>query len=112
MMTFEEKIAHLSEASVQYGISMIEAATTVWETLRALGEATAYLCISVAKIIKKYNLPPDETLKELAIGREGHLLNYAKKGRTRKKYRNRLIKRYYNKIQIEEQTDEKSGTNY
>lgn len=57
---------------------------------------------SVADIIPKYKLPPDETLRELSIGREGHLLLYAKKGRTRKKYRNRLIKRYYNKMQIEE----------
>ena len=111
MILYKEDIVRLSEAAAKAGISLAEAAAALAEAFGHIGAAVAVF-ISVADIIVKHRLPPDETLRELAIGREGHLMNNAKKYRTRKKYRNRLIKRYYNKKQTEEHTNENDTTNY
>ena len=45
-----------------------------------------------------YKKTADEALKKVATGKEWHLTKNAKKHRTRKKYKNRLIKRYHQKI--------------
>lgn len=39
--------------------------------------------------------PTDEMLESVATGKELHFMRHSKKHRVRKKYRNRLTKRYY-----------------
>ena len=72
----------LSAAAAKVGISMREAIET-FETF----------CGFIAKAASQ--VATDEALRKVATGKEWHLMKNAKKHRTRKKYTNRLIKRYY-----------------
>lgn len=92
-----ESLKRLSENITAAGMSLFEAAEAIRKGFEALFSATVENALAELVINIKY--PPDETLRPLATAREWHLMNNAKKYRTRKKYRNRLIKRYYNETQ-------------
>ena len=81
----------LRAAAVEAGMSLREAGEAIKKAFEAL------LASDVENAIAEI----DEDLKTLATAREWHLMKNAKKYRTRHKYRNRLIKRYYNDTQTE-----------
>jgi hypothetical protein len=87
----------LSEAAAAAGKSLREAGEAIMKAFEAL--LSAEIEDAIAELICKY--PPDEALREMATAREWHLMNNAKKYRTRKKYKNRLIERYINDTQTE-----------
>ena len=103
MLLKTEDFKRISEAAAKAGVSLQEAIKAFSEAFWHLFKAATEIA-SVADIIEKHKQPPDETLRAVASGREWYLMNNAKKYRTRKKYRNRLIKRYNNETQTERST--------
>lgn len=47
----------------------------------------------IVRLARQFGIGMDEQMKAVATPKEWHLLNNAKKARTRKKYRNRLLRR-------------------
>ena len=105
MMSKEVK-KRLNEAAEKVASTARDAAVALG---RAASAFVAFACSAAeaAKIIKdekflaQFTLPTDEMLKSVATGKEWHLMRHAKKRRVRKKYRNRLTKRYYKERQTE-----------
>lgn len=97
MFLENDAFKRLSESAAAAGQSLREAA----EAIRAAFEAllSAELMDAIAEIVVSIIYPSDEELRTVATDREWHLMNNAKKYRTRKKYRNRLIKRYIKETQ-------------
>lgn len=100
----EEQAQQLSEVASKAGIKSEELEDFITDNLprfmRAVAEAFKVVAEAVAKtannlvrLARAHGIVTDDQLKEVATGKEWHLMNHAKKARTRKKYRNRLIKR-------------------
>jgi len=104
MIFSQEDERRLSEAAAKAVTSIAEAVEGIASAAKACG---VYVCEMVSAFssfwdqIKKCIQPTDEELREVATGKENHLMMNAKKGRTRKKYRNRLTKRYHDKTSTE-----------
>ena len=90
MLPGNDDFKRMSEVAVKCGVSLQEAAAALRASVEAL------LAEVFGKALAEFvmNNPTDEALRIVATAREWHLMNNAKKYRTRKKYRNRLIKRY------------------
>ena len=86
-----------SESVVASGISLREAAEAIRASVTELLEEVFGKMIT--DLFVSVEFPTDEKLRAVATAREWHLMNNAKKYRTRKKYKNRLIKRYINETQ-------------
>lgn len=100
----EEQAQQLAEAAAKAGMTYEEAVAFVNERLPAVIEAfTAAISVftnalkgaadGIARLARQFDIGMDEQMKAVATPKEWHLMNHAKKARTRKKYRNRLIKR-------------------
>lgn len=87
MILSKDDAMRLSEAITKAGISMSEA-------IQAFMEAAGYIIKAASAIVQ----PTNEALREVATGKEYYLMKSAKKHRTRKKYRNRLTKRYFKEL--------------
>lgn len=82
--TFPEALADLAAA--------IRRISDAWRNLAAiLAEALKPAIRSAAQLIDGWR---DAHLRAVATGREWHLMQHARKARTRKKYRNRLLRRW------------------
>ena len=88
MILKQEDIDRVNEAFAKVAMSLREAVEVFMDSFSKYA-ADLYSII----------FPTDEQLRVLATAREWHLMNNAKKYRTRNKYRNRLIKRYLNETQ-------------
>lgn len=99
----ERAMRRLSESTAQAGASMYEAIEAFKKFCGHLTKAVAEIA-SVTDIIERHRQPTDEELRDVATGKEWHYMKNAKKHRTRKKYRNRLIKRYHEEIPTERRT--------
>lgn len=93
----QEDVMRLSTAGAEIGQNAKEA-SKAFSMFCCCVAKMALSILGVADIAVRYSQPTDEALKEVATGKEWHLLKYAKKHRTRKKYKNRLIKRYQKSI--------------
>ena len=87
----------MSEATTEAGMSLLEAAEAIRASIEAL--FTAELEKALAELVIKIERPSAEELWPVATAREWHLMNNAKKYRVRKKYSDRVMKRYYNETQ-------------
>ena len=87
----------LREAAAAAGKSLREAGVAIMKAFEAL--LSAEIENAIAELVVSSIFPTDEELRTMATAREWHLMNNAKKSRTRKKYKNRLIKRYINDTQ-------------
>ena len=47
----------------------------------------------IVRLARRFGIGMEEQMKSVATTKEWHLMNHAKKARTRKKYRDRLIRR-------------------
>lgn len=99
----EEQAQQLAETAAKAGLSTEEAVAVLNEKLPALINAiTAAIPAIVdamrnaiekfAEMAKQIDID-EKILKPVATPKEWNMMNHAKKSRTRKKYRNRLIKR-------------------
>lgn len=93
----QEDVLRLSTAVTEVGQNAKEASKAFSMFCGYIAKA-ALAILGVADIAERYSQPTDEALKKVATGKEWHLTKNAKKHRTRKKYKNRLIKRYRQKI--------------
>ena len=93
----QEDVMRLSAAATEVGKNAIEASKAFSMFCGCVAKA-AISILGVADIVERYSQPTDEALKKVATDKEWHLMKNAKKHRTRKKYKNRLIKRYHQKI--------------
>lgn len=90
----EEQMKQLGEAASKAGVSVQEAVNAFTEKIPAIVSAFADMLPTLVDITVNAAQTIIETAqKEVATPKEWHLMNHAKKARTRKKYRNRLIKR-------------------
>ena len=100
----EEQIQQVAEAAAKAGMSIEEAVTAINEKLPALiaaftaaipqiVEAVAETAANIIELANEYGIGLEARMKEVATPKEWHLMNHAKKARTRKKYRNRLLRR-------------------
>ena len=90
----EEQMKQLGEAASKAGMSMQEAINAFAEKIPAIISAFVEAIPTIVDITVNAAQTIIETaLKEVATPKEWHLMNHAKKARTRKKYRNRLIRR-------------------
>lgn len=99
----EEQAQQLAEAAAKAGITAEEAVAVFTEKLPAIINAITAAIPAIVDAIRetvesiirlaKWIQIDDEDLKAVATPKEWHLMNHAKKERTRKKYRNRLIRR-------------------
>lgn len=100
----EEQAQQIAEAAAKAGISYEEAVAFVNEKMpgiinafmevipqfiKALAEAAK----GIATLANKYGIGLETRMQSVATPKEWHLMNHAKKARTRKKYRNRLLRR-------------------
>ena len=108
MLPENDDFKRMSEAAVKCGMSLQEAAAAIRASVEAV------LAEVFGKGLAEFvmNNPTDKTLKTVATAREWHLMNNAKKYRTRKKYKNRLIKRYVNETQRRNKAYEHTNSNY
>ena len=99
----EEQAQQLAETAAKAGISTEEAVAILNEKLLAVINAiTAAIPTIVSamretveniiRLAKQFRID-EELLRAVATPKEWHLMNHARKTRTRKKYRNRLIRR-------------------
>lgn len=90
----EEQMKQLREAANKAGVSIQEAINAFAEKIPAIVSAFVDMLPTLVDITASAAQTIIETmLKEVATPKEWHLMNHAKKARTRKKYRNRLIRR-------------------
>lgn len=100
----EEQAQQLAEAANKAGMSTEQLEdfiadklprfmSAVAEAFKAVAEAVTKTSNNLVRLARQYGVGMDEQLKAVATTKEWHLMNHAKKARTRKKYRNRLIKR-------------------
>lgn len=94
MFQQNDAFRRMNEAVTKFGMSLSEAAEVIREGLEAL--FSAEVMDALAEIVVSIKYPTDEELRPQATAREWHLMNNAKKHRVRKKYRDRIYKRYYN----------------
>ena len=85
-MTYEEAVAFVNEKMP----GIIEAFTAA---IPVIVNALARAAEGIATLANKYGIGLEKRMKRVATPKEWHLMNHAKKARTRKKYRNRLIRR-------------------
>ena len=86
--------------------SLAEALASLGGTIRRIADAWRRLAAAIAEtltpvihtaatmIAELTGDWSDALLRTVATGREWHLMNHARKARTRKKYRNRLLRRW------------------
>ena len=86
----EEQMKQLGEAATKAGTSMKRAIDAFIEAVPAIVNAIVEALPPLVDVTAK---AVEAALKEVATPKEWHLMNHAKKARTRKKYRNRLIRR-------------------
>ena len=96
-MTYEEAVAFVNEKMP----GIIEALTAA---IPAIVNALARAAEGIATLANKYGIGLEKRMQRVATPKEWHLMNHAKKARTRKKYRNRLLRR------LREQEGETHGT--
>ena len=100
----EEQAQQIAEAAAKAGMTYDEAVAFVNEKMPGIIEAiTAWIPVfvntlaeaakGIATLANKYGIGLEKRMKRVATPKEWHLMNHAKKARTRKKYRNRLIRR-------------------
>ena len=90
----EEQMKQLGEAASKAGMSMQEAINAFAEKIPAIISAFVEVLPTLVDITANAAQTAIEAMmKEVATPKEWHLMNHAKKARTRKKYRNRLIRR-------------------
>lgn len=99
----EEQMKQIAEAAAKAGITEEEAVAVFTEKLPAIMKAVTMTVKAIADAIREAGEAlrrlaeqfaiSEEDLKAVATPKEWHLMNNAKKARTRKKYRNRLIGR-------------------
>ena len=100
----EEQAQQLAEAAAKAGMTTEEAVAFANEKMTAVIEAfTAAIPVfinalreaaeGIVRLARQFGIGMDEQMKAVAAPKEWHLLNHAKKARTRKKYRNRLLRR-------------------
>ena len=96
-MTYEEAVAFVNEKMP----GIVEALTAA---IPAIVNALARAVEGIATLANKYGIGLEKRMQRVASPKEWHLMNHAKKARTRKKYRNRLLRR------LREQEGETHGT--
>ncbi len=100
----EEQAKQIADAAAKAGIGfedavriynekMPELIAAVTATIPQLVKALASAAEGIIAIANRYGIGLERRLKEVATPKEWHLMNHAKKARTRKKYRNRLLRR-------------------
>lgn len=100
----EEQAQQIAEAAANAGMTYEEAVAFVNEKMPGIIEAiTAWIPVAIntlaevakgiATLANKYGIGLEKRMQRVATPKEWHLMNHAKKARTRKKYRNRLIRR-------------------
>lgn len=90
----EEQAQQIAEAAAKAGMTYEEAVAFVNEKMPGIIEAiTAWIPVVINALANKYGIGLEKRMKRVATPKEWHLMNHAKKARTRKKYRNRLIRR-------------------
>lgn len=100
----EEQAQQLAEAAAKAGMTTEEAVAFANKKMTAVIEAfTAAIPVfinalrkaaeGIVRLARQFGIGMDEQMKAVATPKEWHLLNHAKKARTRKKYRNRLLRR-------------------
>ena len=99
----EEQAQRLAEAAAKAGITEEEAVAVFAEKLPAIIKAVTMTVKAITDAIREAGEAlrrlaeqfaiSEEDLKAVATPKEWHMMNHAKKARTRKKYRNRLIRR-------------------
>ena len=100
-----EQMKQLGEAASKAGMSMQEAINAFAEKIPAIISAFVEVLPTLVDITANAAQTAIEAMmKEVATPKEWHLMNHAKKARTRKKYRNRLLRR------LREQEGETHGT--
>ena len=96
----EEQAQQIAEAAAKAGMTYDEAVAFVNEKMPGIIEAITVFVNTLAEAAKgiatlanKYGIGLEKRMQRVATPKEWHLMNHAKKARTRKKYRNRLIRR-------------------
>lgn len=96
----EEQAQQIAEAAAKAGMTYEEAVAFVNEKMPGIIEAITVFVNTLAEAAKgiatlanKYGIGLEKRMQRVATPKEWHLMNHAKKARTRKKYRNRLIRR-------------------
>lgn len=100
----EEQAQQIAEAAAKAGMTYDEAVAFVNEKMPGIIEAiAAWIPVfvntlaeaakGITTLANKYGIGLEKRMQRVATPKEWHLMNYAKKARTRKKYRNRLIRR-------------------
>ncbi len=64
------------------------------------GDAFTKAAKAVKDLVEEHKLATPEQLRSVATPKEWHLLNHAKKRRTRKKYYNRLLRRFWQRDEL------------
>ena len=98
----EEQAQQIAEAAAKAGMTYDEAIAFVNEKMPGIIEAITVFVNTLAEAAKgiatlanKYGIGLEKRMQRVATPKEWHLMNHAKKARTRKKYRNRLIRRLW-----------------
>lgn len=85
---------NIGAAALAAGVALSDAIDAFATLCRSIAEA-APIIIKTNMTLDKSTSPTDEMLESVATGKELHFMRHYKKHRVRKKYRNRLTKRYY-----------------
>ena len=102
----EDELQKFAETAAKAGMSTEQALTlinkkipafinAVVEAIPKSVDAFTKAAKAVKDLVEEHKLATPEQLRSVATPKEWHLLNHAKKRRTRKKYYNRLLRRFW-----------------
>lgn len=100
----EEQYQQIAETASKAGLSLEELTAfaneklpsflnAIVDALPAFVNALREVADGIARLARQLGIGMDEQMKAVATPKEWNLMNHAKRARTRKKYRNRLLRR-------------------